>query len=180
MNGEIDNAVYGKGWLRQPAGNPVGRWPANVCLDEESAALLDEQSGERISGQPRDERGMGGIWNPSVDGVPCGPQYGDTGGASRFFYTAKASTSERNERVRQNGSTNSHPTVKPVDLMRWLCRLVTPPGGTILDPFLGSGTTLVAAMLEGFQATGIEQSPEYVKIAQHRIDGVQLGGLFVA
>ena len=99
------------------------------------------------------------------------------GSASRFFYTAKSSTAERNERVRQIGERNLHPTVKPVDLMRWLCRLVTPPGGTILDPFMGSGTTLVAAIMEGFSATGIEQSADYVKIAQARIDGVQMGGL---
>jgi DNA modification methylase len=162
---------------RTPYNGTSGRWPANVCLDEESATLLDEQSGESTSPKPYVR---GAVRKTSLFGISdgdAGLNYGDTGGASRFFYTAKASTSERNERVRQNGSTNNHPTVKPVDLMRWLCRLITPPGGTILDPFVGSGTTLVAAMLEGFQATGIEQSPEYVKIAQHRIDGVQLGGL---
>jgi site-specific DNA-methyltransferase (adenine-specific) len=70
---------------------------------------------------------------------------------------------------------STHPTVKPVDLMRWLCRLITPPGGRILDPFAGSGSTLVAALMEGFAATGIEREPEYIRIAQMRIDGIQVG-----
>ena len=77
----------------------------------------------------------------------------DSGSAARFFYTAKASQSERNQNV--NGR-NIHPTVKPIDLIRWLCKLITPPGGTILDPFYGSGTTGVAARLLGFKTIGIE------------------------
>jgi DNA modification methylase len=93
---------------------------------------------------------------------------------SRFYYTSKASRSERNERV-QGEATNHHPTVKPLDLMRWLCRMVTPLGGTVLDPFAGSGSTLVAALQEGFNALGIEREAEYVSIAQQRIDGVQTG-----
>jgi len=76
---------------------------------------------------------------------------------------------------------NVHPTVKPIDLMRWLCRLVTPPGGLILDPFCGSGTTGCAAVLEGFRFVGVEREPEYVRIAEARIrwwaahpDGMEL------
>jgi site-specific DNA-methyltransferase (adenine-specific) len=83
-----------------------------------------------------------------------------------FLYMAKASTSERNEGLSQD---NKHPTVKPISLMRWLCRLVTPPGGTVLDPFNGSGTTGCAAVLEGFHYVGIEREPEYVEIARARI-----------
>jgi site-specific DNA-methyltransferase (adenine-specific) len=87
----------------------------------------------------------------------------DNGGsAARFFYTAKASRDDRS-----NG--NIHPTVKPTDLMRYLCRLVTPPGGIVLDPFMGSGSTGKAAMLEGFEFIGIERKPSYHAIAEQRI-----------
>jgi DNA modification methylase len=87
-------------------------------------------------------------------------------GAARFFYCAKASKRDRDE-------GNGHPTVKPTDLMRYLCRLVTPPGGTVLDPFAGSGSTGKAAALEGFQFIGIEREAEYVEIARARIAAVQ-------
>ena len=87
--------------------------------------------------------------------------------AARFFYTPKASTAER------QGVT--HPTVKPLDLMAYLCRLVTPPNGTILDPFMGSGTTIKAAMSEGFKAIGIERDPDYFAMAQQRLNETQLG-----
>ena len=88
--------------------------------------------------------------------------HADSGGASRFFYCAKASKADR-------GAGNGHPTVKPVALMRWLVRLVTPPNGTVLDPFAGSGTTLVAAKAEGFNAIGIEREAEYVAIIKARV-----------
>ena len=104
------------------------RWPANVILDPEAAAVLDEQSGS----------------------------------ASRFFYVAKPSKRER-------GEGNNHPTVKPIKLMRYLVRLVTPPAGTVLDPFCGSGTTGVAAALEGFGFVGCELLSEHVEIAERRI-----------
>jgi len=87
--------------------------------------------------------------------------------AARFFYTAKATRAER------QGCT--HPTVKPLDLMAYLCRLVTPPGGTVLDPFMGSGTTIKAALSEGFNAIGIERDPAYFAMAEHRMNGAQLG-----
>jgi hypothetical protein len=89
---------------------------------------------------------------------------GDSGGASRFFYTAKASRKER-------GAGNTHPTVKPLALMRWLCRLVTPPGGLVLDPFTGSGTTALACKREGFRFIGIEREAAYVDIALDRLAG---------
>jgi site-specific DNA-methyltransferase (adenine-specific) len=123
---------------------------------------------------------------------------GDSGGASRFFYCAKTSRAERNAGLegfddvesatedfggmkgvnltRKDGgenrvlaTKNSHPTVKPINLMRWLVRLVTPPGGRVLDCFLGSGSTGCAAALEGFDFIGIEREPEYVAIAEARI-----------
>ena len=109
---------------------------------------------------------------------------GDSGSAARFFYAAKASKRDRDEGVagvagvgalRDNGRAsqprmNNHPTVKPTDLMRYLCRLVTPPGGTVLDPFAGSGSTGKGAVLEGFNFIGIEREPEYVAIARARIE----------
>jgi site-specific DNA-methyltransferase (adenine-specific) len=114
----------------------------------------------------------------------------DTGSAARFFYCAKASRADRNEGIGgsdapavsteatmrdretadwQERNGNHHPTVKPTDLMAYLCRLVTPPGGTVLDPFMGSGSTGKAAMREGFRFVGIDMTPEYVAIAEARI-----------
>jgi site-specific DNA-methyltransferase (adenine-specific) len=92
--------------------------------------------------------------------------HGDTGGASRFFYVAKASPKDR-------GEGNSHPTVKSTELMAYLCRLITPPGGTILDPFAGSGSTGVAALRQGFQFIGIEKEPEYHDIALRRLEAAK-------
>ena len=90
-------------------------------------------------------------------------QRGDSGSAARFFYCAKASKSER-------GESNNHPTVKPIKLMQYLCRLITPPNGIVLDPFAGSGSTCIAAMREGFQFIGLELSSDYCEIAQKRVD----------
>jgi site-specific DNA-methyltransferase (adenine-specific) len=140
-------------------GGESGRWPANVILDEDAAKALDEQSGDNVS---------------------------------RFFYTAKASKAEREAGLyyeewvkagamvgaeyREDRPTNHpqranhHPTVKPLSLMRYLVRLVTPPGGKVLDPFMGSGSTGCASILEGFDFVGIDITPEYVAIAQKRID----------
>jgi DNA modification methylase len=154
--------------------DPSGRWPANVILDPEAAALLDEQTGDM-----RDGTAVGGLHSASgsnaiyarmqrIDGAGD-HGYGGSGGASRFFYCPKADTTERNTGL--HGQRNSHPTVKPVALMRWLCRLITPPGGTILDPFTGSGTTGIAALREGFAFIGIEREPEYASIARARIIG---------
>lgn len=99
---------------------------------------------------------------------------------SRFFYCAKSSTSERSAGIKGEGSrANVHPTVKPIDLMRYLARLITPLGGIVLDPFMGSGSTGCACALEGFDFIGIEREPAYFEIAQRRIkhwggDGVEL------
>jgi DNA modification methylase len=147
-----------------------GRWPANVILDEVSAGLLDEQSGVRpgFSGGGNKNTGfrkqyVGG----ESSGVDLDVQYyGDSGGASRFFYVAKASKRDRNEGIE---NPNSHPTVKPTQLMRYLIKLVTPPGGTVLDPFTGSGSTGKAALLDGFQFVGAELTEEYLPIIEGRL-----------
>lgn len=141
--------------------NPSGRWPANVVLDESQAAVLDEQSGATQSrvGKPRGAESGDG-WGMTA----TGSEYDDQGGASRFFYVAKA---DRSERVRVNGV--AHPTVKPLSIMRWLVRLVTPEGGTVLEPFAGSGTTVEACLLEGFQCVAIEEEADYLPLIKQRI-----------
>ena len=96
-----------------------------------------------------------------------------TGSAARFFYCAKASKKDRNEGCESR--RNHHPTVKPTDLMRYLCRLVTPPGGIVLDPFAGSGSTGKACAVEGFRFIGIEREAEYCEIARARIAAVEVG-----
>jgi site-specific DNA-methyltransferase (adenine-specific) len=115
-------------------------------------------------GMPQDAKGStaAGRWPANLIHDGCDEVVGLLNDAARFFYCAKASKADR-------GEGNNHPTVKPTDLMRYLCRLVTPPGGTVLDPFMGSGSTGKAAMLEGFGFIGIERDPEYVKIAKARI-----------
>lgn len=152
--------------------------PAWDCVDGCPVKALDEQSGELHSQDPR-TRNSTSPRSGVIGFADSGSHYSDTGGASRFFpqfvygegdnpflYMAKASTSERNEGLT---TVNNHPTVKPISLMRWLCRLVTPPSGTVLDPFNGSGTTGCAAVMEGFHYIGIEREPEYVEIARARI-----------
>jgi hypothetical protein len=148
---------------------PAGRWPANVVLDPEAAAMLDAQTGTLTSGkhssdEKRNTPGGNGRTHRAMTGV-VGAWHGDTGGASRFFYVAKASSAERNAGL----DRNAHPTVKPIDLMRWLVRLITPPGGLVLDPFTGSGTTGIACALEGMAFLGIEREAEYVDRARARI-----------
>lgn len=140
-----------------------GRWPANVLFDEEAAAVLDEQT-EYLHGagaaRSSGEFSSSGIFGSAKTGA--GHRIGDSGGASRFFYVAKASKRER-------GDGNHHPTVKPIKLMEYLVRLITPPGGTVFDPFMGSGTTGIAAKSLGFGFVGIERSEEYFEIAKRRI-----------
>lgn len=150
----------------------LGRWPANVVLDETQATALDAQSGTLTSGkmragQPRVGR-RGAVYADMAPDVVTHDTIGDSGGASRFFptfrYEAKAPTVERP----RDGEV-AHPTVKPLHLMRWLVRLVTPKGGTVLEPFAGSGTTLEAALLEGFNVIGIEREADYLPLIVARI-----------
>jgi DNA modification methylase len=179
-----------------------GRWPANLILDEYTAELLDEQSGKVRSNHNKtnDNSGFGDSYvGGSLTRPVSGPMYSDSGGASRFFYVAKASKRDRNEGLEEledsgqhkwNGSVghrgvgdyypdgtprpvnpmkNFHPTVKPTALMQYLVKLITPPGGTVLDPFTGSGSTGKAAILEGFDFIGIELTEDYWPIIEGRL-----------
>jgi site-specific DNA-methyltransferase (adenine-specific) len=211
-DGGRDGAAY---QLRGECGQykqPLGRWPANLALDERAAEMLDAQTVGQVHGAgcrragssaPRESTSGEHVYNPRVTTTGAMHRFGDDGGASRFFYTSKASRSEREAGLErftpaivndgrdtsmdtpyQRGDTLRkclHPTVKPISLMRWLVRLVTPPGGIVLDPFTGSGSTGVAAVLEGARFIGVELSPQYAELATARIahasdedDGPQL------
>lgn len=171
-----DNEVFGKGLGAGIQVEPEGRWPTNVVLDEHAAAELDEQSGVTKDGVAGPKSGGfgGGMFG---DGIPDNVGqvgYGGSGGASRFFpvfkYQAKAPSKER---PKVDGK--SHPTVKPLELMRWLVRLVTPPGGTVLDPFAGSGTTGQAAALEGFECVLIEFEADHIPLIEKRLTDAEIG-----
>ena len=201
------NEVYGDYSMVPRANyNPPGRWPANVVLDESQAAELDRQSGVSSGGNF-----PAALTGRSIFGLDWHTQeprsLGDTGGASRFFYVAKAPTAER-PRVKRDGGEAvdmgrskrcaicgkqavnvgtsactcpepewvaetrdyvAHPTVKPLDLMRWLVRLVTPPGGVVLEPFAGSGTTAEACVIEGFRCIAIEREADYLPLIVQRL-----------
>lgn len=147
-------------------GSTLGRWPAN---------LIHDGSEEVVKGFPETQSGVmkaGTIRNHGnhVYGLGCSAPgkianaadtYADSGSAARFFYCAKASAEDR-------GEGNNHPTVKPTELMRYLVRLVTPPRGTVLDPYTGSGSTGRAATIEGFNFIGVEMDPAFVEIAKQR------------
>lgn len=141
-----------------------GRWPSNLIHDgSPEVVALFPVTGAASTRPPtgRDDRGVPGFTMRRADTEQRG--HDDNGGtAARFFYTAKASPSER-------GPGNNHPTVKPIALMRYLCRLVTPPGGVVLDPFAGSGTTGIAARLEGFRAVLCEREADYLPIITARL-----------
>lgn len=174
------NTVYGD-YSTVPRANydAPGRWPPNVLIDDAVADDLDRRSPVTRSriGTPRSAR-PGHGWGLSATGT----EYDDEGGPSRFFprfpapdspaalfpawrYQPKAPTAERPRDANGIG----HPTVKPVELMRWLVRLVTPPGGTVLDPFLGSAATAQACLIEGVQFIGIEKEQSYLDLALHRL-----------
>lgn len=170
------------------------------CVPECAVRMLDEQSGQLTSGTGALKQESGTGYKPNAYGTENRPtgtamvEYGDTGGASRFFYTSKASVFERNQGLsdqedkflatmgdgigkREHNEDepnawvkNNHPTLKPLDLMRWLVRLCCKPGGLILDPFMGSGSTGCAAVIEGMNFTGIEQDEDYLRIATSRIN----------
>jgi site-specific DNA-methyltransferase (adenine-specific) len=175
----------------------VGRFPANFIHDgsDEVLQLFPDTKSGKLSDGHKQGSGMFGL----IGGQTIVGNYGgDSGSAARFFYCAKASKKDRNEgleefeakrdadRIKDDGAggenprnrsntakLNHHPTVKPTDLMRYLCRLVTPPNGTVLDPFTGSGSTGKAAVLEGFSFIGVEQSEEYIAIAEARIQSAK-------
>jgi DNA modification methylase len=159
-NGGADS-MFGVGNRKRPATLSAARWPANLCHDgsDEVVAGFPNVASGYTDGR---KAGVGSVALGDYGAGKFAESYGDSGSAARFFYCAKASGDER-------GEGNNHPTVKPVDLMRWLVRLVTPKGGTVLDPFMGSGSTLIAADAEQFHAIGCELSPEYAAIAERRI-----------
>jgi DNA modification methylase len=191
--------------------NGLGRFPANLILDESAAEMLDKQSGFSKTNCKRGEVDMnkrttkGAVFIDNNGKPTSGHKkiinastIKDEGGASRFFYVAKVSKAERNmgldgfeeKRLCQGGYEsnwssdkegdiginkvkmfkNNHPTVKPVNLMSYLCKLITPPNGIVLDPFMGSGSTGIAALLNDFRFVGMEMDENYFKIAEARIN----------
>jgi site-specific DNA-methyltransferase (adenine-specific) len=146
----------------------LGRFPANVIFDKETAKMLDEQSGILKSGNNCVRRKEGHCLEHGGLGKSGDVQttYGDSGGVSRFFYCAKASKSER-------GEFNNHPTVKPLKLIEYLIKLVTPPNGICLDPFEGSGTHALACINLGFNYIGFELNKDYFNIAINRINNIR-------
>jgi site-specific DNA-methyltransferase (adenine-specific) len=141
-----------------------GRWPANLLLDEDAAAQLDAQTGTLTSGSNNVRTKPGDGYHGDIGKAgDVQVSYGDSGGASRFFYCGKATKKER-------GPGNDHPTVKPLDLMKYLLTLLsTPDGGVILDPFAGSGTTLLAAKQLGRRCIGIELTEHNCEIVRGRL-----------
>jgi site-specific DNA-methyltransferase (adenine-specific) len=175
--------------------NTKGRWTSNVILDEEAGKMLDKQSGHSksrrgVTVKPGAVLGNQRTLGKFVAHYETVGGFDDEGGASRFFYCAKASPKEKNAGLedmplvaagglegRHDGSLgkvtmaqNIHPTVKPISLMRYLCRLVTPIKGIVLDPFMGTGTTGIACDMEGFDFFGIENDYDSFVIAAKRID----------
>ncbi len=181
----------------------LGRFPANVILDEEAGKILDEQAPQVGAFAPvkSGQKGFGGIIygkykNSGDDGKTF--YENKLSGASRFFYCAKASKSERNQGLDDTEETincdrnpdcysadvpfnrsanpkkNNHPTVKPIKLMEYLVKLVTPKKGIVLDPFMGSGTTGMAAKSQGFNYIGFDMTEEYCKIAEARINSIEI------
>lgn len=149
----------------QTNGQKIGRFPANLVHDgsQEVLELFPDSKGQqaRVAGNEPSRTGDNGIYGHSGQRNEFVPR-GDSGSAARFFYCAKASKADR-------GEGNDHPTVKPNALMRWLVRLVCPQGGTVLDPFMGSGSTGVACMQEGMEFVGIDKDKHYCEIAEKRI-----------
>ena len=144
--------------------DPRGRFPANVMHDGSDVITKEfPQTGKSGSVKPIDKQKTNDVFG-KYNEVKEFQAYDDEGSAARFFYCPKVSKNERN-----NADKNTHPTVKPVELMKYLCRLVTPKGGTVLDPFMGSGSTGMAAKDEGFDFIGIEKDEEYFKICESRI-----------
>lgn len=195
LAGRVDGSLASS---RAVGATDLGRWPANLIHDgsEEVVGLFPDSKGQQGDVRGTEPSGVTDeIYGKFAGRVPAAKR-GDSGSAARFFYCAKASKKDRNEGLdpvrfaerpafdNEDGSMGSrsgprrnyHPTVKPTDLMRYLCRLVTPPSGTVLDPFAGSGSTGKAAVMEGFSFIGIEREAEYVEIARARIAYAEQAG----
>ncbi|MWA08831.1 DNA-methyltransferase [Streptomyces sp. BA2] len=186
-------AVAANGMITAPATEDAARWPTNVllthppllndhdepvgdacadgCVPGCPVADMDRQSGLSTSPSSpvKGQRRSGGVMGVSDGNHVSNSGHGDTGGASRFFpvfrYEAKAPASERPRLA----DGTAHTTVKPLALMRWFVRLITPPGGTVLDPFAGSGTTLEACVIEGLHAIGMELGPDHAALCKTRL-----------
>lgn len=159
-------AGFGKGIAMGGNGSDLGRWPANLIHDGSDEVLAAFPQSTSVGHTPS-ARGRGGVSTTGHAGQnEIAERQHDRGSAARFFYCAKASKSDRSE-------GNIHPTVKPTDLMRYLVHLVTPPGGMVLDPFSGSGSTGKACRLERFPFIGFELSAEYTAIANARIEAAR-------
>lgn len=193
-----DTEERGPGEVSQP--HALGRWPANLLHDgsAEVVAMFPAEAGASAPVRGTEpSRVTSNTYGAFERG--SGAFHDDTGGAARFFYCAKASREDRNHGCEafaerpllwssgdkspgsfqgegtNRASSNNHPTVKPTELMRYLCRLVTPRGGLVLDPFTGSGSTGRGAIAEGLRFTGIELDPHYAAIAEARIHAIQPG-----
>ena len=171
LAGRVDGSLASS---RAVGATDLGRWPANLIHDggDEIMAVFPITAsgkagadGHKRSASLHDTEAGWGMRHDS----DAGRLYGDTGSAARFFYCAKASKADR-------GEWNNHPTVKPTELMAYLCRLVTPVGGVVLDSFMGSGSTGKAAVQEGFRFIGCEREIEYFDIACRRIEQVHAQG----
>jgi hypothetical protein len=164
-------AMSGRNYAEEAGRKWTGRWPANLIHDgsEEVVGLFPQGRSSGIYSPTDHSQGKRAKWviNFGGMGVPS-VMYSDSGSAARFFYTAKADATDRNDGL-SPGERNKHPTVKPVDLMCYLCRLVTPPGGIVLDPFMGSGSTGKACVTEGFSFIGIERDADSFATAQARV-----------
>jgi site-specific DNA-methyltransferase (adenine-specific) len=208
---EIENNVYGKGYKREAPKlnqdeNGMEEMEDWDCHEDCPIRILDEQSGLSKTGDIKTYKQKNiDSYNGSMPTIREVNFKGDKGGASRFFYVAKASKAERNKGLDEfedkqttgggggvgdyiddvNSSSgkygsekapnkNFHPTVKPIKLMQYLVKMITPPNGIVLDPFCGSGTTGVACKLDGFQFVGLEQDLEYAKIAEARIKNTKV------
>jgi len=193
-SGKHDNAVGKWGYAKECERPIGGRWPANFLHDgsKDVVDLFPE-----VKGQVGMKKLDGGFRFIEKGDLQTVQQFdagtADFGSAARFFYCSKASAKDRDEGLndfdiqdagglkgRNDGSLgsitkrrNTHPTVKPTDLMRYLCRMITPVGGTVLDPFTGSGSTGKGAVMEGFEFVGFELSPEYTDLANARIDAAR-------
>ena len=179
----MNGGVRGGDQSAVASASPAGRWPANVLLDPEAAAAMDEQSGNVKGAVSNGRTGASRGYDGGHGGQHQEAGYADSGGASRFFpvfkYQAKAPKRERPVIEREDGTKVQHCTVKPLALMSWLVTLVTPPGGVVLDPFAGSGTTLQAARDKGFRSVGVEADADHCELIVARLSKDD-GGLFAA
>lgn len=162
-----DGNSYGRG-INERSDNdyvqPAGRWPANLIHDgsDEVTGMFPQVKGQQGAVSGKEPSGKTNTVYGQYQQRNKSTPRNDSGSAARFFYCAKANKKDR-------GKENTHPTVKPTDLMRYLCRLVTPPNGIVLDPFMGSGSTAIAAIRENFNFIGIEMLREHFETSKRRI-----------